>query len=86
MRCFSIPKRIPNKQYLPELKQIIVEAVIKEGLSYKEAARISEITERDRIQNSERIYLIKVPKGLAVEHSGHGSKGRPSKQLPKDVE
>ena len=86
MRCFSIPKRIPNKQYLPELKQLIVKAVIKEGLSYKEASRISEITERDRIQNSERIYLTEVPKSLAVEHRGRNSKGRPSKQLPKDVE
>ena len=52
-----MPKGIPNKRYTPELKRRAVEAVVKEGLSYKEAARIYEIDGHSRIQSWERIYL-----------------------------
>ena len=34
----------------------------------------------------ERIYLTEGPEGLAIERHGRGSKGRPPKQLPKEVE
>ena len=80
-----MPKGIPNKKYTPELKQRAVEAVIKEGLSYKEAARIYEIDGHSRIQSWERIYLTEGPEGLAVEHRGRRSTGRPRK-LPKETE
>ena len=50
-----MPKGIPNKRYTPELKQMAVEAVVKEGLSYNEAARIYGIDGHDCIQRWERI-------------------------------
>ena len=62
-----------------------VEAVVKEGLSYNEDARIYGIDGHDRIQSWERIYLTEGPEGLALERRGRGSTGRP-KKLPKDVE
>ncbi len=80
-----MPKGIPNKRYTPELKQMAVEAVVKEGLSYNEAARIYGIDGHDRIQSWERIYLTEGSEGLALERHGRGSTGRP-KKLPKDVE
>jgi len=80
-----MPKGVPNKRYTPELKQRVVEAVVKEGLSYKEATRIYEIDGHSRIQSWERIYLTKGPEGLAIERRGRRSPGRPRK-LPKEVE
>ena len=43
MGCFTMPKGIPNKRYTPEFKKQVVEAVIQDGLSYQEAARIYEV-------------------------------------------
>ena len=80
-----MPKGVPNKRYSAEFKQIVVEAVLNEGLSYEEARRIYEVNGRDRIQSWERIYLAEGPEGLAVERRGRGSKGRP-KKLPQAVE
>ena len=34
----------------------------------------------------ERIYLEEGPEGLSIERRGRSSKGRPPKQLPKQVE
>ena len=78
-------KGIPNKRYTPEFKKQVVEAVIQEGLSYQEAARIYEVQGHDRIQSWERIYLEEGPEGLAVERRGRRSTGRP-KKLPSKVE
>ena len=38
------------------------------------------------IERWERIYLEEGPEGLAIERRGRSSKGRPPKQLPKQVE
>ena len=76
-----MPKGIPNKRYTPEFKKQVVEAVIQDGLSYQEAARIYEVQGHDRIQSWERIYLEEGPEGLAVERRT----GRP-KKLPSKVE
>ena len=81
----TMPKGIPNKRYTPEFKKQVVEAVIQEGLSYQEAARIYEVQGHDRIQSWERIYLEEGPEGLAVERRGRRSTGRP-KKLPSKVE
>ena len=75
MGCFSMPKGRPNKQYTPELKQRVVEAVVKEGLSYKETARVHEIAEHSRIQSRERIYLAEGSEGLTIECRGEAAKG-----------
>ena len=80
-----MPKGIPNKRYTAEFKQKVVEAVVKDGLSYKEAARLYEVQGHSRIQSWERIYLEEGPEGLALERRGRKSTGRP-KKLPSKVE
>ena len=82
-----MPKGIPNKKYAGEFKQKVVEAVQKEGLSYKEAARHFEIPSDRQVRNWERIYLEEGPEGLYVERRGRSGKGgRPPKQLKPEVE
>ena len=76
----------PNKKYTPEFKKLVVETMLKEKLSYREAARKFELRSDSQIRNWERIYLTEGPEGLAIERRGRGSKGRPPKQLPKQVE
>ena len=38
-----MPKGIPNKRYTPEFKQLVVETMHKEKLSYCETARRFEV-------------------------------------------
>ena len=58
----------------------------QEKLSYRETARQFEVSDYHRIQDWERIYLEEGPEGFAIERRGRGSRGRPPKKLPKDVE
>ena len=58
----------------------------EEKLSYSETCRRFEVNSRDRIKSWERIYLEEGAEGLAIERRGRCSKGRPPKQLPKQVE
>ena len=81
-----MPKGVPNKRYTPEFKKLVVETMMKEKMSYRETARQFEISNRHRVQDWERIYLTEGPEGLAIERRGRSSKGRPTKQLPKQVE
>ena len=81
-----MPKGVPNKRYTPEFKKLVVETMMKEKLSYRETARRFEVNSHRRIQDWERIYLTEGPEGFAIERRGRGSKGRPPKQLPKQVE
>ena len=81
-----MPKGIPNKRYTPEFKKLVVEIMQKEKLSYRETARQFEVSSDTRIRDWERIYLTEGPEGLAIERRGRRGKGRPAKQLPKDVE
>ena len=85
MGCFSMPKGIPNKRYTGEFKQKVVETMMREKLSYCEAARQYEICDHKRVASWERIYLTEGPEGLYIERRGRSSKGRPAK-LPKAVE
>ena len=55
-------------------------------MSYSETCRRFEVNSRDRIKSWERIYLEEGPEGLAIERRSRRSKGRPPKQLPKQVE
>ena len=80
-----MPKGIPNKRYTPEFKRKVVEAVVNEGMSYREAQREFGVSANSRIQSWERIYLTEGPEGLAVERRGRSSTGRP-KKLSKEVE
>lgn len=81
-----MPKGVPNKRYTPEFKKLVIEAMQKEKLSYRETAQRFEINSHDRIQQWERIYLTEGPEGFAVERRGRGSKGRPRKGLKPEVE
>ena len=78
-----MPKGIPNKQYTPAFKKLVIETMQKEKLSYSETARRFEVNSHHRIQDWERIYLTEGPEGFSVERRGR--KSRP-KQLPKEVE
>ena len=81
-----MPKGVPNKRYTPEFKKLVIETMQEEKLSYSETCRRFEVNSRDRIKSWERIYLEEGPEGFAVERRGRSSKGRPPKQLPKQVE
>ena len=76
----------PNKRYTPEFKKLVVETMQQEKLSYRETARQFEISDHHRLQDWERIYLTEGPEGFAIERRDRESKGRPPKQLPKQVE
>lgn len=80
-----MPKGIPNKKYTGEFKQMVVETMRKEGLSYKETERQFSLPHR-RAADWERIYLEEGPEGLYVERRGRKSTGRPPKQLEPEVE
>ena len=86
MGCFSMPKGVLNKRYTPEFKKLVVETMQQEQLSYSETARRFDVNGHHQIQDWERIYLEEGPEGFDIERRGRGSKGRPAKQLPKEVE
>ena len=79
-----MPKGVPNKRYTPEFKKLVVETMLEEKLSYKETERRFGLPHM-RAAAWERIYLEEGPEGFAIERRGRGSKGRPLKQLPKDL-
>ncbi len=79
-------KGVPNKRYTPEFKKLVVETMQREKMSYCETARQFDIRDNKRVAVWERIYLTEGPEGFAIERRGRSSKGRPPKQLPKEVE
>ena len=81
-----MPKGVPNKRYTPEFKRMVVETMGKEHLSIYAAMQEFGINDHKIIERWERIYLEEGPEGLAIERRGRSSKGRPPKQLPKQVE
>ena len=81
-----MPKGVPNKRYTPEFKKLVIETMQEEKLGYSETCRRFDVNSSDQIKSWERIYLEEGPEGLTVERRGRGSKGRPPKQLPKEVE
>ena len=85
MGCFSMPKGVPNKRHTGEFKQMVVETMMHDKLSYREAAQQFEISGHEQIRKWERIYLMEGPEGLYIERRGRSSKGRPA-SFPKEVE
>ena len=65
---------------------MVVETMKKEHLSIYAAMQEFGINDHTIIERWERIYLEEGPEGLAIERRGRSSKGRPPKQLPKQVE
>lgn len=80
-----MPKGIPNNKYTGEFKQMVVETMRKENLSYREATREFGIGDHNAVAKWERIYLEEGPEGLYIERRGRKSTGRP-KKLDKAVE
>ena len=64
---------------------MVVEAMMRDKLSYKETARQFDISCDKRVADWERIYLIEGPEGLYIERRGRRNKGR-SQHLSKEVE
>ena len=64
---------------------MVVETMMREKLSYKEAARQFEVSYDTVVANWERIYLAEGPESLYIERRGRGKKGRPTK-FSKEVE
>ena len=85
MGCFSMPKGVPNKRHTGEFKQSVVETMIRDKLSYTEAARQFAVSCHKSVASWERIYLTEGPEGLYIERRGRGNKGR-AQSLPKEVE
>ena len=81
-----MPKGVPNKRYTPEFKRMVVETMKQEHLSIHATMQEFGINDHKIIERWERIYLEEGPEGLAIERRGRSSKGRPPKQLPKQVE
>lgn len=83
-----MPKRMPNKKHTGEFKQMVVETMRKDGLSYKETARQFEVSNHHIVKSCERIYLEEGPEGLYVERRGRSGKGGrpPTKLLKPEVE
>ena len=65
---------------------MVVETMKKEHLSIYAVMQEFGINDPKIIERWERIYLEEGPEGLAIERRGRSSKGRPPKQLPKQVE
>ena len=65
---------------------MVVETMKKEHLSIYAAMQEFGINDHKIIERWKRIYLEEGPEGLAIERRGRSSKGRPPKQLPKQVE
>ena len=79
-----MPKGIPNKRYTPEFKQLVIDTMREERLSYSETERRFDVA-RSRITSWERVYLEEGPEGFRIERRGRGSPGRP-KKLSEEVE
>ena len=82
-----MPKGIPNKKYTGEFKQMVVETMRKELLSYQETARRFEVRSDTQVRSWERIYLEEGPEGLYIDRRGRSRKGGcQPKQLKPEVE
>lgn len=64
---------------------MVVETMMQEKLSYREAARQFEIPDHKDVAKWERYYLSEGPEGLYIERRGRSSKGR-SATFTKEVE
>ena len=78
-------KGIPNKKYTGEFKQMVVETMRREGLSYRETAVQFRVCNHHRIESWERIYLEEGTEGLYIERRGNSGKGR-TRPLSKKAE
>lgn len=69
-----MPKGKPNKRYTGEFKQMVVEDMINNKLSYCETARKYELSNHHILQRWERIYLEEGTERLYIERRGRACK------------
>ena len=62
-----MPKGVPNKRYTGEFKQMVVETMMRDKISYREATRRFEISDHSRVASWEPTYLPEGPDILYVE-------------------
>ena len=80
-----MPKGKPK--YRGEFKQMVVETMRKEKLSYLETEQRFKIGGHCSVQRWERIYREEGPEGLYVDRRGRsGKRRRPPKQLKPEVD
>jgi transposase len=65
----------PNKRYTGDFKQQVVEDVIKNKLSYIEAARKHGVTNKTQVNRWERIYLTEGAQALYEDRRGRTKNG-----------
>lgn len=53
-----MPKGVANKRYTGEFKQLVVETMLRDKLSYREAARQFEVPDHKDVAKWERYYLM----------------------------
>ena len=51
-----MPKRVPNKRHTSELKKVVVEAMLKEKLSYYETAKRSSFRAEVEVTTSQMFF------------------------------
>ena len=66
-------KGVSCKKYSGEFKQMVIETMRRDRLSYNETERQFEIRGQDRVKSWERIYLEEGFEGLYVERRGRAS-------------
>jgi transposase len=76
-----MPKGVPNKKYSGEFKQMVVETMRREHLSFDQTQRRFEVNGEDRVAAWERIYLEEGPEGLYLERRGRAGGGQKGKKL-----
>jgi transposase len=79
-----MPKGVPNKKYSGEFKQMVVETMRREHLSFNQAQQRFDVSGEDRVAAWERIYLEEGPEGLYVERRGRTGGERKGKKLDLD--
>lgn len=85
-RGVFMPKGIPNRNHTGEFKQKVVEAIIKDNLSYREAERIYNVV-HSVIMKWERIYFEEGPEVLYIERRGRATnENAPGKARKKSLD
>lgn len=88
MGCIIMPTGKPKRFYSGEFKQQVVEAMEKEKLSYREAARRFGVPDHKIVARWERHYLEEGVPGLYLEHRGRAKSQRvstPPKEVAEDL-
>ena len=69
-----VTPRMPHKRYSGEFKQKVVEAIVQNKLSYRQAAKLFGVSSGNRVSSWHKIYLSEGVEGLYVERRGKWQK------------